>query len=450
MAEVVRRIRPTPTDEYLDNPHRGCCTFQHFNGDELFPGTSWSEEGPLAFPPRKAEVIPGYLPTTVSYCRWFWPVLEPEEGRYDFSVIDGALETAAARGQTLAVRLMAFGSAHQPQVPEWYARQHPMAETRLKSTLQRVPDHNAPEYLEHWGGLVREFARRYDANPLLETIDITYIGPWGEGAGECGVEQCRRFAQLWKEAFPDTPRLALIGHPQMAPAIATGSGWRADCFGDLRNLGSPEVPRQLSWNHMYEAYPQEVAQGDAQEAWRTAPVHYETCWVPMFWYQHGFDIDFILEQGLKYHTTYFMPKYTALPEPWMDKLDRFCRKLGYRYVYRHALVETPVKAGTSFRFQSWIENVGVAPIYRRYDFALRLRQGDRSEYVVFDNVDIRKWLPGDAILDRRVPLPPGLKPGWVDLSAGLVAPGTREARVSFAVKEVYSDRWVALGGIEVT
>jgi hypothetical protein len=235
----------------------------------------------------------------------------------------------------------------------------------------------------------------------------------------------------------------------MGSGLATGSGWRADCFGDLRNLGSPEVPRQLSWNHMYEAYPQEVAQAGAQEAWRTAPVHYETCWVPMFWYQHGFDIDFILEQGLKYHTTYFMPKYTALPEPWMEKLDRFCRKLGYRYVYRHAIVETPVKAGTSFRFQSWIENVGVAPIYRRYDFALRLRQGDRSEYVVFDDVDIRKWLPGDGVIDRRVPLPPGLKPGWVDLSAGLVAPGTREARVSFAVKEVFSDRWVALGGIEI-
>ena len=69
---------------------RVAATFQRFNGDELYPGEAWSEEGPLTFPAAKATtgVIDGYLPTTVAYCRWFWNVLEPEEGRYDFSMIE--------------------------------------------------------------------------------------------------------------------------------------------------------------------------------------------------------------------------------------------------------------------------------------------------------------------------------------------------------------------------
>ena len=82
-------------------------------------------------------------------------------------------------------------------------------------------------------------------------------------------------------------------------------------------------------------------------------------------------------------------------------------------------------------------------------FALRLRQGDHEEIVVLDNIDIRKWLPGDTIIDTQIQLPPAIKPGYAHLAVGLVDPKTREARVSFAVKENFSDRWLSLGGIEV-
>ena len=47
MRPDTHRIRPTPIDHYLGNPHKGLCTFQHFNGDALYPGNFWSEEGPL-------------------------------------------------------------------------------------------------------------------------------------------------------------------------------------------------------------------------------------------------------------------------------------------------------------------------------------------------------------------------------------------------------------------
>jgi hypothetical protein len=459
MAEIVRRVRPTPTNDYLANPHKGCCTFQHFNGDELFPGVTWSEEGPVSFPLPAAvklsdrwatrNVADGYLPSTVSYCRWFWKIMEPRKGRYDFSMIDSALTACRERGQTLAVRLMAYGSAKQPQVPDWYARKYPMTARKLKSFEQRVPVHDAPEYLEHWGGFVREFARRYDSNPLLESIDVTYIGPWGEGDGVCSAEQCARFAELWRDAFRQTPRMALIGGDQMRAGIASGAGWRCDCYGDLRGVGSHEVRKDLCWNHMYEAYPREIIAGRATDSWKTAPIHLETCWVPMYWYREGFDIDFTLEQGLKYHATYFMPKYTRLPDAWMDRLTAFCRTLGYRFIYRQALYDRHVKRGGTLHFQSWIENAGVAPLYRRHDFALRFRQGDREEVVVLDDIDVRTWLPGDVWLDKQVRVPASMKPGFIELSAGLVDPATKEARVSFAAQEVFSDRWLDLAGFEV-
>jgi hypothetical protein len=450
MAEVVRRVRPTPTDAYLPNPHRGCCTFQHFNGDELFPGTTWSEEGPLEFPPRKAEVIDGYLPTTVSYCRWFWDIFEKEEGQYDFSVIDKSIQTAREREQTLAIRIMAFGSPGQPQLPAWFIKKYSIANSPRDGRPFYPPDHDSREYLEKYGAVIRECGRRYNGHPLIETMDVGYLGPWGEGDGHCSVEQMHRFNQVHKEAFPATPRLVEICGEQGKVGMEYGAGWRWNCYGDLGDKGSHHVLKPCSWNHMYDCYPDTLIRNNAVDRWKTQPVHFESGWVPLGWYQRGWDIDFILQQGLKYHVTYFMPKYARLPDAWLSKLADFSNRIGYRYVFRQATIQTPVPARNTFNFHAWIENVGVAPLYRRYDFALRLRQGDREEIIVLDDVDIRQWLPGDAIIEKRVPLPASIRPGWAELAAGLVDPATKEARVSFAVKEVFSDRWLALGGIEVT
>ena len=238
------------------------------------------------------------------------------------------------------------------------------------------------------------------------------------------------------------------GH-KMTAGVRAGAGWRCDCFGDLGFWRNALVPEHLQWNHMYDCYPQAVCESGAQDAWHTAPVVFETCGVPMTWYEKGFDIGWSLRQGLKYHGSYFMPKYTALPEKWMDKLAAFCRKLGYRYVFRQGSFDAECENGAAFRFQCWIENVGVAPIYRRYDFALRLRQGDSEAVVPLANVDVRTWLPGDVWLDEQIRIPEGFKPGRAELSAGLIDPQTQQAGVSFAVKEQYSDRWIPLDGIHI-
>ena len=447
MAENIRRVRPTLSNAYLGNPHKGCCTFQHFNGDPLFPGTSWSEEGPTEFPVREPKVVDGYLPTTVSYCRWFWRLIEPEKGKFDFTVIEKSLETAKARGQSMALRIMPFGSVGQPPLPQWYLDRHPTEREGDDKRFFLHPKYDSLEYLEHFGGLMREFGRRYDGHPLVESVDIGYVGPWGEGAGVASQKRHHEFHELCREAWPRTPRLCEISDEQMIAGMAAGTGWRINCFGDLGNHGSEYVSKHVSWNHHYDCYPRAISLFQAGDAWKKNPVHLETGWVPMGWYQKGWDIDFILEQGLKYHPTYFMPKYSRLPEAWMDKLATFCKKIGYRFVLRHVMFDVQAARGGTFRFQCWVDNVGTAPIYRPYRFALRLRQGDNAFVIPIDDVDVRTWLPGDTWVDREIRVPAGLQPGYAELSAGLIDAETRQVKVKFAVKEQFSDGWVPLDGI---
>ncbi len=43
-----------------------------------------------------------------------------------------------------------------------------------------------------------------------------------------------------------------------------------------------------------------------------------------------------------------------------------------------------------------------------------------------------------------------VQPGQVELSAGLIDPKTQQAKVSFAAREQFSDRWLPLEGFAIT
>ena len=458
MAEVIQKKRFTETQAYLNNPHRGCCTFQHFNGDPLFEGVSWSEAGPLEFPAPKKQVIDGYLPCSVSYCRWFWDVLEPEDGVYDFSMITKSLQICQERGQSLTIRLMPYGAKKHALTPSWYEGSYPVDILHHKGKELTILDPESSEYLEKWGNLIRAVAKEFDAHPLFEAIDLAFIGPWGEGAASSSDAQVERFVDMYAAAFKETRLISQLTNQTFQHARKHNAGWRVDCFGDLKEHGSPTFPKDLSGSHMFDSYPKSLCELNAQDNWKTAPVFMETCGVPMGWYYGGyaydhveqsFDIDFIIEQGYKYHTTYFMPKSTRLPDTWMDKLKTFSDKIGYRYVYRQAILDLEAKIGSTFNFSSWIENTGVAPIYVKYDLAVRMRQGDSEEIVTLDHIDICNWLPGDVWLDENISIPTTFRTGPVEISVGIVD-NTKKSRVHFAVNERFSDGWVGIGTLFVS
>jgi hypothetical protein len=168
----------------------------------------------------------------------------------------------------------------------------------------------------------------------------------------------------------------------------------------------------------------------------------------MTWHQRGYDIGFIIPQGLKFHGSVLMPKSTALPEEWTELLRKFCNDLGYRFVLRQFIMNGRVRRGASFEYTCWVENVGVAPIYRRYPFVLRLTQG-RQSHLYTSPANILGWLPGDEWLRETVEVPESFSPGTVTLHAGLIDPKTRKPKVRFAVEESDEEGWVPLGAIEV-
>ena len=447
--QTVQRVRPQESDAYLPNPHKGTTTFQRFNGDPLYLGTTWDDRvGPTEFPPFDGNRRnPRYPDTTISYCRWLWSVIEPAKGEYRWEIIEGALEAARVRGQTLQVRMQPYIG---DDLPGWFWE---MGGVLMKdeSDPRREPDHNHPSYLQHWGEFIRAFGARFDGHPNLESFDIAYGGPCGEMGGNATGETAARLVEVYLESFPRTQLLSMLGtHGCTYAAKKRGLrlGWRADCFGDLRAEGRGAVPDHLSWNHMHDAYPKEVAECGVSEAWKTAPVTLETCWTVGHWHQQGWGIDWIVEQGLRYHLSVFMPKSSYIPEEWAERIEWFNKRMGYRFVLRQMLLPLEARPGQRAEVEVWVDNVGAAPIYRPYRFAYYFQQGEQEE-VVWSKADIRKWPPGHNWFRDRITIPRSLARGEVRFGVGIVDPETNTPKVALAIKERCEDGWHRLTWMEV-
>src|SRR5258708_34183282 len=85
-------------------------------GENQPPPLKWSEVGPVTKLPQ-AATRPDFPETSVSYCRWYWNVLEPEPGKFNWAIVDLAIAEARAHGQTLAIRLMPY--SNEDALPEW-------------------------------------------------------------------------------------------------------------------------------------------------------------------------------------------------------------------------------------------------------------------------------------------------------------------------------------------
>ena len=469
-GQVIQRVRPKESFAYLGNPHKGTTTFQRFNGDPLYPGTSWDDRGaPTEYKPFDGNLTnPQYPDTTIAYLRWRWSAIEPEKGRYRWEIIDGALEAARVRGQTLQVRMMPYAG---DDLPQWFWDLGGVRQAKPTSYRFCEPDINHPLYVKHWTEFIRAFGERYDGHPDLESFDVASGGPWGEMGGNVNRETAAKIVDVYLRSFRKTQLVSMLGTHGCAYAATKTNrriGWRADCYGDMRfeAEGAAPAPRLGSgqagqrWCHMYDAYPKEIFTDGVQEAWKRAPVTLETCWTVGHWYEKGWDIDWILEQGYRYHLSVFMPKSSYIPEAWTRKIEEFNRRMGYRYVLRQMLLPREVRAGRPIKVEVWIDNVGCAPIYRPYRFAYRFRQNGREE-VVRSKQDIRTWLPGYMFFSERVAAPAWLVAGGAKVDVGIVQdkrPGQEQApaertsdrpRVKLAIGNVREDWWhpMALVGV---
>ncbi len=469
--EAIQRVRPQESFDYIHNPHRGTTTFQRFQGEALDVSFAWHDwEGPIDFPRKtKAGENVKFVPrTTLTYCRWPWAWMEPQKGKYHWDFVEATLNTARERGQTAQLRFQPYARAvdykkqspkskrHPPEisvdVPDWYWDTG-AAWIEHGPFGKNEPDCNDPLYVKHFSDYVRAFGERFDGHPDLESVDIAYAGFWGEAGGNSTEATARKLADVYLESFPKTQLVGMLGTPGMVHAFKARSaggkpvGWRADSYGDYHIANVLDVPEHLGWNHMIDCYAQTVHEAGASDAWKTAPVTMEASATVAHWVMYNYDIDRIIEEGYKYHTSVFMPKSVFFPEKTMEKLLAFDRKIGYRFAVRQIVLPLEARPGATASISLFADNVGCAPIYRPYRLALRFKQGAKSHVVKLQE-DIRTWLPGHNVCVENFTIPADLEGGDATVALGIVDQ-TNTPKVWFAIDGKTDDGWHPLTSITV-
>ena len=152
-------VRPADTGEVLVNPGMGWVLYYYDNGLEKY--------GAKLAPSDTVEDFPGL---SVAYFRLPWALIEPREGRFDWSILDIPAQRWILKGKRVAFRFSYTGPG---AAPRWHER------AGAKGHIARVgtgegwePDLNDPVFLDRLDRFLAAAAARYERNPDVAFIDM--------------------------------------------------------------------------------------------------------------------------------------------------------------------------------------------------------------------------------------------------------------------------------------
>lgn len=422
-------------EDLLVNPGMGWTTFHSFEND---------------------AINEGYPPSSIAYYRIYWNDFEPERGNIPFSTIDASLDEAVSNGQTIALRLMS-ASDTEIKVPQW------LLDMGINGVYYEfhgvetfVPDYEDPIFRSEAQRVINAFGAQYNGDPRIDHIDIGMVGHWGEWhvskAQEYGLTMPsldikKKYIDYHLNAFPDTQLLMLLGEfsdPTMDDAlryaVEQGTGWRADCLGDLKT----------GWNHMNDGYPARITGAGVQDAWKNAPVAFESCGDMQTWYTLGYDVNTIFNYALDYHISILNAKSVIPPEEWVDEIIEFSKKMGYRYTLKSSHFNNPVDYNETLTLSMEWENLGVAPAYKGYLLAVRLHNPqDEQSFTLSTSYNTKSWLPGSFSIDASILLTTDITLGGYQVSLGLLDPNTLEPVIRLDNQGQTPDLWLPIGNLQV-
>jgi hypothetical protein len=200
---------------------------------------------------------------------------------------------------------------------------------------------------------------------------------------------------------------------------------------------------------MLDVYPQQVVRSGIHEVWQKRPVSLEVCGTVSEWKRDHFDLDYILQQALRWHVTSVNLKSSPIPDDWKPQFDTFQKKIGYRFLLRRLEYPRSVVAGSMMPIHMWWLNAGVAPTYTNYPLAVELRSA-KDNAVITVPVDVRTWLPGDAVYDGSLYVAESLPEGTYDFRVAMLDPRSGKPAIRFAIEGRDQDGWYNEGQIQIT
>jgi len=353
-------VTPVDTGAALQNPGMGWVCHFYDNSEKSY-GARLEPSDSLAW-------FPG---CSVVYLRIQWSTLEPEEGVFNWALLDTPAQRWIARGGKVAFRISCSEHQDRRATPEWVEKagakgvrwnllKGPAPDGRYWD-----PDYLDPVFLDKLDRFLAAFAARYDGNPDVAFIDIGSFGLYGEGhtlfsskmPHDREVECLKRHIDLHVKHFKKT-LLALSDDtdgsnnttgdwPVMRYALEKGVTFRDD------SIFVKKAPQAWFHDDMAALFSP------------THPIILETQHYHMATNVHAWDMDLLLKAVGDYRASYLSIHGwpNVIYTNHAAGIAKINRRLGYRIMPRAVTFPDAVRIGEPFEASVTWANTGVAPCY---------------------------------------------------------------------------------------
>ena len=350
------------------------------------------------------------------FLRFAWCYLEPEEGKFNWALIDDQIKKWAPRGVQISLSITCQETGEPYATPKW------VVASGAKGVLYKVgtkgelykgeghgvwePDYADPVFLEKLENLQKAIAARYDGSDDIASITIASIGNWGEGHNgftsrkKVPVEVIKKHIDIYVKYFKKS--LIVIGDDYLAAwhsneeieelrryVKSKGISYRDDSI--LVNWTYRHDPSKFSFMH-----PEFFSDAAAYAPTTLEMEHYGTMkkrgeWVGKNGSEFGADV---VREVIRRAQCTFLGFHGRANE-FMDDNPNYARemanKLGYwLFIDR---ISFDKSKGT---FDVVWNNRGVARPYKPYKLYFKFRQieGNLEKIVYVKDADVRQLTPG--------------------------------------------------------
>ncbi|MBI5835111.1 MAG: beta-galactosidase [Armatimonadetes bacterium] len=168
-------VQPADTGEALRNPGMGWVLHFYDNVPTNY--------GSRLAPSDTVDDFPGM---NCVYLRIPWSYVEPEEGKFCWSVLDAPTQRWRDKGLQIALRISVCESWTRWATPEWVQKAGAKGYNFTPGKVDEKgpywePDYNDPVFLDKLDRFLAALAKRYDGDPAVSFVDVGSFGVWGEG-----------------------------------------------------------------------------------------------------------------------------------------------------------------------------------------------------------------------------------------------------------------------------
>jgi len=371
-------VRPADTGKALRNPGMGWVLHHYDNAINRY--------GAHLDPSDTVDDFPG---ASVIYLRLAWSYLEPEEGTFNWAIVDTPAQRWIAKGFQIALRISCSESnPDQPYAtPKWVqqAGAQGFRFTRGKGVdpggTNWEPKYDDPVFLAKLDQFLAALAARYDGSPEVAFMDVGSFGVWGEGhtGGSTRLPYDARTVKLHLDLYRKHFKRTLLvvnddfsnqgrglevihyardlGMTLRDDSILVDCGDRAYHHAYLADLFWPRLPVILEMEH----YGNSVSRG---------------CWQDGSLYLKAIE-----DYRASYASVHWWPR--EFLEKNRDLVDKINLRLGYRLQLLEASWPAEVSRSEPLLVGYRWRNAGVAPCYRGGHPAITLKDAKGGIAAVF-------------------------------------------------------------------